>query len=88
MHIHDDYWDTPDFFLLKQEMGLRIDQQGDQLLQTCKSTQPAQQGVHARLEYETTLDQALPQLSALPSALFKASKNNNKFKRCCIHFPA
>jgi len=65
------YFDTPDLYLIKHGVGLRLRQVGKQWLQTVKCTGQVKDGLHQREEWEHELDSDkfdLTQLKQTPLA--------------------
>lgn len=60
------YYDTPDTALWRHRIALRVRREGKRWVQAIKGGGTQQSGLHSRLEYETPLHNARPDLSALP----------------------
>jgi inorganic triphosphatase YgiF len=59
------YFDTPDFFLKRQRVSLRVRQADGARIQTLKGPARISAGLHVRDEWETTLQDERPDLASL-----------------------
>ncbi|WER47440.1 CHAD domain-containing protein [Cupriavidus sp. WKF15] len=71
--LESEYFDTPDFLLWRNGAALRVRRNGDQLVQTLKSSGEQRGGRFEREEYESVLKEARPDLGALRAAVPKSS---------------
>ncbi|RWA56435.1 hypothetical protein AU476_03740 [Cupriavidus sp. UYMSc13B] len=71
--LESEYFDTPDFFLRRNGAALRVRRNGDQIVQTLKSSGEQHGGAFEREEYESALKEAKPDLDALRAAVPKSS---------------
>lgn len=65
------YYDTPDFYLMKHGLGLRLRNKGGQWLQTVKTSGSAENGLHQRQEWEYALEKEALDLSLLKQTPLK-----------------
>lgn len=66
--LHSVYYDTPNLYLHKHAMALRLRRVGQQWLQTLKGGGAVQAGMHLRNEWETVVPDAALDFSALESS--------------------
>lgn len=72
------YYDTPELYLWHNRIALRVRREGRRWVQAVKGNGSVASGVHTRLEYETVLQDASPDLSGLPrSPLTKMLRAGN-----------
>ncbi|CAG2155207.1 hypothetical protein LMG31506_05328 [Cupriavidus yeoncheonensis] len=71
--LQSEYFDTPDFLLRRNGAALRVRRNGDQIVQTLKSSGEQRGGLFEREEYESSLKEAKPDLEALRAAVPKSS---------------
>lgn len=59
------YFDTPDFYLRRHDMGLRLRKMNGQWFQTMKAGGSVQGGLHQRHEWESPVDGTMPDIGIL-----------------------
>lgn len=64
------YFDTPDLALRRQDMGLRVRRKGEFREQTLKTAGKVVGGLHARPEFNVTIEADMPDLSLFPAELW------------------
>ncbi|MEM5428764.1 CHAD domain-containing protein [Cupriavidus oxalaticus] len=78
--LESDYFDTPDFLLRRAGAALRLRRDGEQIVQTLKSSGKQRGGLFVREEYESTLEQGRPDVDALRAAVPKSSELSQLLK--------
>lgn len=63
--LNNDYYDTPDYWLASQKMGLRMRQQNGEFTLTLKTNGTVVGGLHSRPEYNLTLSNGQMDFEAL-----------------------
>lgn len=72
------YYDTPDLQLWRKHIALRVRREGRRWVQALKGGGSVASGVHTRMEFESVLRSAQPDLSVLPrNALTKVLRDAN-----------
>ncbi|BDB28848.1 CYTH and CHAD domain-containing protein (plasmid) [Cupriavidus sp. P-10] len=82
--LESEYFDTPDFLLRRNGAALRVRRDGDQIVQTLKSTGEQRAGIFEREEYESELKEAKPDLEALRAAVPKSSPLSHVLKNASL----
>lgn len=78
VHLAATYYDTPDLLLWRKRIALRVRREGGRWVQALKGGGSVASGVHTRMEFETLLRNAQPDLSVLPrNALTKMLRGGN-----------
>jgi inorganic triphosphatase YgiF len=70
-HLVSVYYDTPDLYLAREGVALRVRRSGDRWVQTLKADGEAVAGLHARDELEWPLDGEAIDLAALESSRYR-----------------
>ena len=65
--LHTVYYDTPDRDLARAELALRVRHEGGQYVQALKGTGSSIGGLFVRGEWEAPIDDAVPDVSKIPS---------------------
>lgn len=65
-HLHSTYFDTPEYTLLQQGVGLRVRRIGDRRVQTIKTAGKGLGGLHQRQEWETDITGDMPDYNKFP----------------------
>lgn len=69
--LYNIYFDTPDYALMKNGVGLRIRKMGDRRIQTLKTKGKSVNGLHQRQEWEWDVNQEHPDFALLPKEIQK-----------------
>lgn len=69
-HLQNDYYDTPENYFGKRQMGCRVRGKNNQFEQTIKTKGQVQGGLHQRPEYNVTLDNNKPNLRLFPADIW------------------
>ena len=78
MRLAATYYDTPDLHLWRNRIALRVRREGRRWVQAVKGGGSVASGVHTRMEFETVVRDAHPDLSVLPrSPLVKVLRAGN-----------
>lgn len=68
-HLHSTYFDTPEYNLLQQGVGLRVRRIGDRRVQTIKTAGKGLGGLHQRQEWETDITGEVPDYNQFPQGV-------------------
>lgn len=69
-HLYNEYYDTPEQFFGKRQMGFRVRAKNHQYEQTVKTRGQVNGGLHQRPEYNIKLDSPEPDLSKFPADIW------------------
>ncbi len=72
-HLYNEYFDTPDEFFGKRQMGFRVRAKNQQYEQTVKTKGQVEGGLHQRPEYNIKLDSTTPDLTKFSSDIWNES---------------